>query len=113
VNEFARAMRRIMDGLEQFKRTLAPRDFLMLQMGMRASHIEEALSQGDTDRARFHLEHLLALIQRLPADATGFTGWRSGHVQRGYRGPIHRSYLGPWVRRWTWLHMPPMGIRLP
>jgi hypothetical protein len=101
MNEFVCAMQRVMAGIAQFKKMLSPRDMLMLQIGMRASHIEEALSQGDTTRAEGHLRHLTELVQNLPeADVTGFAAWQ-GPFMRGYRGPIRRGYTGPWVRRWT------------
>ena len=47
--EFENASSRVMDAVTQFKKTLTQRDVTMLQIGMRASHMEEALAQGDFD----------------------------------------------------------------
>ena len=65
-SEFSRAAKRILYLIDKFKQQLSRRDFLMMQIGMRASHIEEALSQGDTNRAQGHLDKLTKLISGIP-----------------------------------------------
>ena len=64
--EFARAGTRMLQLMARFKRTLSPRDFALLAIGMRASHIEEALSQGDVVRAQGHFDRLAQALQDLP-----------------------------------------------
>ena len=63
--EFTRASNRLMGVIGRFGRTLSKRDVLMLQIGMRASHIEEALAQGDVSRANGHLMMLQSLVSQL------------------------------------------------
>jgi hypothetical protein len=65
--EFENASSRVMDAVTQFKKTLSPRDVAMLQLGMRASHMEEALAQGDTARAESHRQKLVQLLENMPS----------------------------------------------
>ena len=57
----------ILDLLARYQAKLSPRDIAMLHLGMRASHIEEAVASGEIDRARSHLKNVLDLLQNLPA----------------------------------------------
>jgi hypothetical protein len=57
--EFERSGQRLLQYMKQFKKTLSRRDMRMIRIGMRASHIEEALSTGDTERANSHLKQMI------------------------------------------------------
>jgi len=65
VGGFLRTAQTLLDYIRRFKKTLSPRDVLLLQIGMRASHIEEALAVGDVDRAKAHLVQLAEQVRRL------------------------------------------------
>ena len=41
---------------------MSPRDMFFLQVGLRASHIEEAIAAGDFERAKAHYGKLEAMI---------------------------------------------------
>ncbi len=64
--EFERAANVILRAIGDLKNRLSPRDLVMMQIGMRASHIEEALAQGEVDRARGHVQKLVELARRIP-----------------------------------------------
>jgi len=55
----------VLDGLKKFEKSLSARDLRILQIGMRASHIEEATARGEVERARSHFHELLKLVQGL------------------------------------------------
>lgn len=57
-NLLGRAYATIRDGLTE-------REKLAFQAGLRAAHAEEALAQGDIQRAEAHFSHLLQLGKRL------------------------------------------------
>jgi len=55
----------VLESIQKLKKTLSARDLRILQIGMRASHIEEAMAQGEFDRARSHFHELLKLTEGL------------------------------------------------
>lgn len=55
----------ILDGLVKYKKSLSPRELTIMQIGMRSSHLEEALASGEFDRARSHYKAILELTQKL------------------------------------------------
>ena len=61
--------------LGKLRGELSPREMVALRIGLRASHVEEALMAGDADRALAHFRAALRLIIQLhntsrpPADA--------------------------------------------
>ncbi len=63
--EFQRSFdRAIAIGREIF-RSATPREVLFLQLGLRVSHIEEALARGEVGRAREHLARAVELVQSI------------------------------------------------
>jgi hypothetical protein len=66
LDEFSRSFERVIELMRRFQKRLTPRELLVLQMGMRASHVEEALAHGDSERARAHLAMLVAMIRDAP-----------------------------------------------
>ena len=64
-DEFAQAAGVILRLIGELRRQLSPRDLVMMQIGMRASHVEEALAQGDVDRARGHVKKIVELVGRI------------------------------------------------
>ena len=63
ISEPSETFEKLMRYIERFRMKLSDRDLRMIQIGMRASHIEEALAQGDTDRARGHVKQLVRLVR--------------------------------------------------
>jgi hypothetical protein len=51
--------------MQRFKASLNLRDRLILEVGLRSAHLEEALAQGEAERARSHLLRLLQVVQKL------------------------------------------------
>ena len=51
----------------KFLVSLTPREKLILQLGLRASHLEEALAAGDQQRAAAHAQGLVTIAQALSA----------------------------------------------
>lgn len=62
---FQRSLERAVAVVRKFNSTLTPREKLVLQLGLRASHLEEALAQGDQDRAAAHAKALVTIAQAL------------------------------------------------
>jgi hypothetical protein len=61
--EFQRSFTRVIEILSRFQKRLTPRDVVLLKIGLRASHIEEAMTSGDHERARAHLSALVEMIR--------------------------------------------------
>jgi hypothetical protein len=53
--------------MRKFLVSLTPREKLILQLGLRASHLEEALAAGDQARAAAHAKGLVTIAQALAA----------------------------------------------
>jgi hypothetical protein len=51
--------------LGQLRGELSPRELVALRIGLRASHVEEALMAGDADRALAHFRAALRLMVQL------------------------------------------------
>lgn len=64
---FQRSLSRAVAVMQRFNATLSPREKLILQLGLRASHLEEALAAGDQLRAAAHAKGLVAIAQGLAA----------------------------------------------
>jgi hypothetical protein len=62
---FLQDAERVLDDIEAFRSSLGPRDLMLLQIGLHASHMEEAIVAGDELRAKAHLYALVDLVQRL------------------------------------------------
>ena len=50
---------------EKMANGASPREIMFLRIGLRASHLEEALAAGDFARARVHADALWAMLQGL------------------------------------------------
>jgi hypothetical protein len=57
--------RLILGAVAHLRDTLTPRELIALRLGLRASHMEEALLLGDTDRALAHFRGVLGLLGEL------------------------------------------------
>jgi len=64
---FERSLSRAIAVARRFNATLSPREKLILQLGLRASHLEEALAAGDQDRAAAHAKGLVTIAEALAA----------------------------------------------
>jgi len=65
----------ILDAVSAFEKQLSPRDVALMQIGMRATHAEEALAHGEIDRARSHFNALFDLVKRvMPSAISGAYG---------------------------------------
>ncbi len=64
---FERSLSRAIAVMQRFNASLTPREKLILQAGLRASHLEEALAAGDQDRAAAHAKGLVAIAQGIAA----------------------------------------------
>ena len=51
--------------VDKLRGELSPRELVALRIGLRASHMEEALMTGDTARALAHFKALLRLLTTL------------------------------------------------
>ncbi len=67
VEIFSRSFARAVMVAQRFQATLSPREKLILQLGLRASHLEEALAAGDQLRAAAHAKGLVTIAQALAA----------------------------------------------
>lgn len=66
LEEIQRAAVRVLDAIRKAGKSLrTQREVLMLKIGMRASHIEEAVAVGDTQRAAAHLQAMKGLLAEL------------------------------------------------
>jgi len=68
LEEFQRSAEHILEDVGAFYRSLGPRDLLLVQIGLHASHMEEAITAGDELRAKSHLHALTGLVGRLRAE---------------------------------------------
>jgi len=59
------AFGQVLDAIDQFEKRLSPRELKILQIGLRASHIEEALAHNEIDRARGHFRAMMKLVQQI------------------------------------------------
>lgn len=59
------AFSEIVDSIETLRRSLTPRESLILQLGLAASHLEESAVQGHSTRAKAHAENVAKLIEQL------------------------------------------------
>jgi hypothetical protein len=64
---FQRSFERAVLVMRKFLVSLSPREKLILQLGLRASHLEEALAAGDQQRAAAHAQGLVTIAQALAA----------------------------------------------
>jgi hypothetical protein len=62
---FQDALERALNVIAYFKGTLTPREKLVLELGLRSAHAEEALATGETERAREHFTHVVQIAQQL------------------------------------------------
>lgn len=65
LDRFTSAFSYVVDQIKRFKKTLSARELLILQVGMRACHAEEAAALGDAERAKAHVNELAKLIAQL------------------------------------------------
>ena len=65
VGDFQRSLRRVAEVAGKFRAGLTPREKLVLQLGLRAAHWEEALAAGDMGRAADHERAVLTIAQAL------------------------------------------------
>lgn len=59
------AFGQVLDAIDQFEKKLSPRELKILQIGLRASHVEEALAHNEFDRAREHFHVMMKLVQQI------------------------------------------------
>ncbi len=64
---FPEALGIVADGLDALRAQLDPRELIVLQIGLHASHAEEAIAHGDADRAKAHGKSLGELFTQLVA----------------------------------------------
>jgi hypothetical protein len=69
VDIFQRSFERAVTVARRFIVSLTPREKLILQLGLRASHLEEAMASGDQQRAAAHAQALVTIAQALAASA--------------------------------------------
>lgn len=70
LEEIERSFHRVLAGLGSFKKQIRTRrELAFLRIGLRAAHLEEAIVQGDSLRAKAHATALLDLLRAL--DASG------------------------------------------
>jgi hypothetical protein len=62
---FLDSAERVLADIGAFRASLGPRDLALLQIGLHASHMEEAIVAGDELRAKAHLRALAALVQQV------------------------------------------------
>lgn len=62
---FERGFYRVLEIVTRFRDSLGPRDQLVLALGLRSSHIEEALAHLELDRAQAHFEKLMEIARQL------------------------------------------------
>jgi hypothetical protein len=55
---------RILKIMDQLRVQMTPRDRFFLELGLHASHTEEALARGDTARARAHIDSIFGMISK-------------------------------------------------
>jgi hypothetical protein len=67
VATFQRSFNRAVAVMRRFLVSLTPREKLILQLGLRASHLEEAMAAGDQERAAAHAKGLVTIAQALAA----------------------------------------------
>ena len=65
IQAFLGRAERVISDIAAFRRSLSPRDLLLVQIGLHASHMEEAIVVGDDLRAEAHLRALAGLVQKL------------------------------------------------
>lgn len=51
--------------VETLRNSLTPRELLVLQLGLAASHLEESVVQGHVTRARAHAENVAKLLEEI------------------------------------------------
>jgi hypothetical protein len=54
-----------LDIVEEFTRSLTPREAMILRLGLAASHMEESVAHGDWTRAEAHAESISRLLDQL------------------------------------------------
>lgn len=64
-SDLADAFAVIARSVADFGATLSPRDALLVKIGLRAAHAEEALALEEPDRARSHFDRMLELVREL------------------------------------------------
>jgi hypothetical protein len=64
---FQRSFLRAVSVARRFLVSLSPREKLILQLGLRASHLEEAMAAGDQERAAAHAKGVMTIAQALAA----------------------------------------------
>jgi len=65
VDEFRRSFQRAIDALKEASTHVSPREMLFLKLGLHASHLEEAIAQGETGRAQTHFNDMIGIVQKL------------------------------------------------
>ncbi len=65
LDAFERGFHRVLQIVTRFRSSLGPRDQLVLALGLRSSHIEEALAHWELDRAQAHFEKLMEIARQL------------------------------------------------
>ena len=61
--EFQNSFQRYQEQAQRYNIQATPRELVFLMIGLRASHIEEALAHGDFDRAMQHFGEVARLLQ--------------------------------------------------
>jgi hypothetical protein len=65
IADFQRALDRVVSIIGRFNNSLTPREKLILQLGLRGAHLEEALAHGETQRAADHERAAVTIAQAL------------------------------------------------
>lgn len=64
---FQKSAERVLDDIANFRASLSPHDLAFVQIGLHASHMEEAIVVGDELRAKAHLHALVDLVRQIQA----------------------------------------------
>ena len=68
---FQESAERVLDDIAKFRASLSPHDLAFVQIGLHASHMEEAIVVGDELRAKAHLHALVELVRQIQAQRGG------------------------------------------
>lgn len=64
-DKFRVAITELIETIKDLGRALSPREKLILELGLKASHMEESMASGDWKRAEAHADGLVELLKKL------------------------------------------------
>ena len=97
------ALLEILNAVKAFGSTLSPREKIVLEIGLTASHMEESLAHGDWKRAEAHMGRLVELLDEFRQGTArgGSPSSTIGEVAMIYLNsrPV-AGFVGDW--QWPW-----------